>query len=673
MNSALFLLAAPALLLQGAHGLRGGENTKSTGERSLQTPTNSFDHKDVQKNSFKESLGKCNGANCGGWGDPHIITCDGLAYDCQGLGIFTLMRNHVFNVQASFVDVGAEEKHITNNELTQGASITNDVMIEYLPESSTPILQFSFGDMKNHDGTYPAEHGCTVGAYYHQTIHGTKKTKEPNVEACRQRCEDFGWKCDKFSYWQSGDCYLHRNWADRYWAGHHWTRVVAGDVDGDCGLRTEDDELLMSEEQNAKASRIGLGCPLLMFVDGEMVDISDVYNNGDLYGQDGDNIHAELIGNTHVRTTYTLDNGDFAVIDLIQAGNGPGELWSCHWDFWVCLPESYQNRFELETVGLLGTPDGNTQNDWMDVDGITIPLDMHGLIDSDWDGELDKDHVKMIDYCYDNWCVGQDNSIMTYHGDATYEDYKCEEEEYIDIVDRDCVLSMDLIEEACRDMPLLMIHACEVDCCYGGCNDIDEKVDEIMHVTTLSNNPNNVLTHIPTFGDCKGDTFFDTSVTTCGSETDVVTLLKTFGSEPLPDGDIFYGITLDMEPTTDVGEITVKFKINNPFPDTADVYIKYEKSVSNDFADPHCAKMKGTPSGCDLETVDIEVLCRDFEGVDPFALVQVYFVSNTISMADSPVIDNCCEPEPYGAGFGTVSYTFEVACGCVPDSLALED
>jgi hypothetical protein len=60
-------------------------------------------------NNFDESLGYCNGAVCGMWGDPHIITCDGLAYDCQGEGIFTMMKNHLYNVQGHFISIGANE------------------------------------------------------------------------------------------------------------------------------------------------------------------------------------------------------------------------------------------------------------------------------------------------------------------------------------------------------------------------------------------------------------------------------------------------------------------------------------------------------------------------------------------------------------------------------------
>ena len=59
--------------------------------------------------NFEETMGSCNGAICGMWGDPHMITCDGLAYDCQGEGLFTLMKNHLFHVQGHFISVGTEE------------------------------------------------------------------------------------------------------------------------------------------------------------------------------------------------------------------------------------------------------------------------------------------------------------------------------------------------------------------------------------------------------------------------------------------------------------------------------------------------------------------------------------------------------------------------------------
>lgn len=657
MNSALFLLAVPALLLQGAYGL---DSTEVSTDRS-NIRGRRLDEWGDWDPTWGFQIGKCMGTACGGFGDPHLITCDGLFYDCMGLGIFTVMKNDLFNMQATFVDVGAEEKAQTESWLTQGASITNDFMIQYTPtEGTAPVLQFGVGDIEDHDGTYPAEAGCELMTYYHECINWSI---EPNVESCRASCEDTE-GCDKFSYWYDGFCFFHDASAAKYETGEGWTRSLTGDIDGTCGIRTEEDELLMTKEENEKATRIGRGCPLLMFVDGEMIDISDVYYEGDLYGQEGDDVHAELLYGWLVHVTYKLENGDYAVVELIQGGEGLGELWSCHLDFWICLPESDKDNWEGSTIGLMGSPDGNTTNDWMLNNGTEIPVGLEAS--ATWE-EIDQ---SMIDYCYNNWCVGHVDSIMTYHGDHTYEDYKCEEEEYIKIVDRDCILTMDKIIEACQDMPPLFIHACEVDCCFGGCNQIDEVLEQIEELRVLSEDEGDIVYDIPNFDKCKGETFDDTSDTVCGNGVEAVTLLKTIGSEELPDGEIFFGINVHSEPSSEVGHLTVKFKVNNPFRDTADVYVKYEKAVMDDMADPNCEPMIGTASGCDADAVDIEVLCRTFDGVDPFAVVQVYFVSESISSEDSPAVDSCCEPEEYGAESGIVSYTFEVACGCPTEAVA---
>ena len=112
-------------------------------------PTNSLrGQHELQTNGFHEHLGRCNGAVCGMWGDPHMVTCDGLAYDCQGIGLFTLMENHMFNIQGNFVDVGAREHVLVEGwGLTHGASITNDIMIEYKAYPDVPVMQVGFGDL----------------------------------------------------------------------------------------------------------------------------------------------------------------------------------------------------------------------------------------------------------------------------------------------------------------------------------------------------------------------------------------------------------------------------------------------------------------------------------------------------------------------------------------------
>ena len=92
--------------------------------------------------------------------------------------------------------------------------------------------------------------------------------------------------------------------------------------------------------------------------------------------------------------------------------------------------------------------------------------------------------------------------------------------------------------------------------------------------------------------------------------------------------------------------------------------------------DPTCESMPLTP-GCKREAPIIEVGCHEYEGVEPFALVNLYFASNSdsfvkeISSGDVK-IDKCCKPpEEYANGYGIVAYTFEIQCVCpetVPDS-----
>ena len=169
------------------------------------------------------------------------------------------------------------------------------------------------------------------------------------------------------------------------------------------------------------------------------------------------------------------------------------------------------------------------------------------------------------------------------------------------------------------------------------------------------------------FRDCEKDgSFKDTSDTVCpNSATPVVKLLKSHGDVPLPEGvDIFYGIVTDMEPHDGAFGPTVKFKVNNPFDSNADVYVKHEKSVLGGFNDIHCVEFDDIAGGCDDEAEDIEVACRHFDGVAPFALVNVYFASRGLTTDSSVDVDKCCHAPEYASDIGVVRYTFEIQCNC---------
>ena len=84
------------------------------------------------------------------------------------------------------------------------------------------------------------------------------------------------------------------------------------------------------------------GCPLLFHVNGEMKDISKIDSkNGYLYGGINSDTSVQMTGGGHqVIIRHKISNNSWAEAKLRLAGKGPGELWSCHWNLDVCLPES---------------------------------------------------------------------------------------------------------------------------------------------------------------------------------------------------------------------------------------------------------------------------------------------------------------------------------------------
>lgn len=79
-----------------------------------------------------ESLGLCKGSKSSWWGDPHLITYDGLAYNCQGVGHFTLTKCPEYELQGKF-------KPATFGK----ASVTDGVAAKYL---DYPVVEISIAD-----------------------------------------------------------------------------------------------------------------------------------------------------------------------------------------------------------------------------------------------------------------------------------------------------------------------------------------------------------------------------------------------------------------------------------------------------------------------------------------------------------------------------------------------
>ena len=628
--------------------------------------------------NYQEELGQCRGATCSVWGDPHIITCDGLSYDCQGTGLFTIMKNHMYNIQGHFTDMGvAARRYFEAKGKKFKSTVTNDVMIDFLqspdPENKAPVLQFSFGNITKYDGQIISEKGCKSDFHFDPLVMPSMTTKKVEkfgtVQGCRKHCEETE-GCTQFSYWADTTCRLNDNNQTETANPGHWSRSVTGTLDSECGTRKPLPQLL-SDEEEAIRGQIGNRCPLLFLVDGEMVDLSE-YNpenpnvdslkrTGYILGDENSDVSVFFINRKLIRIRYILESGDTAEVHLKAGGHGPGELFGCAFNTYVCLPESEEELFRAGGLGLLGTPNGDTSDDWMTPVGETLPINMKGLR-----------RQSALDYCVDNWCVSQVDSIMTPTGGQTYEDVKCEAEEFIDfdIDDPGCVLSKDKIIERCENEPSLLKFACELDCCVGGCDEMEEVTDEIVGMKTLSEDEDDIQYDVPRHSDCGDKGFVNTGETVCPRASgSAVKLLHSAGEIELPkDAVVFYGIEMDVDPHDEMNGKAVRFKVNNFLNDRANIYVKHEKSSFSRFLDPVCTTMDAKVGGCDETPKIIEAGCYDYDGVTPFVLVTVYVQSGEIDPSEVGV-DQCCDEKPL-FGSGVAEFTFQIECECPPEATA---
>jgi len=339
--------------------------------------------------SFNEQLDgqECTGALCGVWGDPHIITCDNLHYDCQGVGLFTMMKNHMFNIQAHFVHISTP---------WGGASITSDLAIDFVKTGDAPKMQVSFPDFTKIDAddpTYP--------------------------ESSR---------------------------------------------------------------------KIG-NCPTMFYIDNTLQDISDVEDDGYLYGDAASDYSAKLEGHViQVKHLAGVSNGEkYFSNSVVQIeGTGPFSEWSCIITFYICLPQEEKELFEQYSVGLLGSPNGQPHDDWMGQDGQTLMIPSHDRAQASFD------------YCTENWCVEAVDSIMTYEENSSYNDYKCDNQDFHEFDVNKCPNSEEIVS-LCADHSTPT--TCQMEKCAG--NDEEDPVPFVK----LGDDDDEDLVETPTaeppdYGDC---------------------------------------------------------------------------------------------------------------------------------------------------------------------------
>jgi len=201
------------------------------------------------------------------------ITCDELHHDCQAVGLFTIVKNQMFNIQGNFL-------HLPT--VWGGASITTDLAIDYLKDDGTnglfgnspvPTIQFSF----------------------------------PNFETIDQN----------------------------------------------------------NPVYDPKSRYIG-ACPVMLYLDGELVDISGVPNNGYLWGSATTDYNTKPTDHNQINIKHLggYKNGKKYYSESVVwvEGGGPFSDWSCILSYFICLPKEEEEQFKSQSLGLLGTPTGSTMD-----------------------------------------------------------------------------------------------------------------------------------------------------------------------------------------------------------------------------------------------------------------------------------------------------------------------
>lgn len=147
---------------------------------------------------------------------------------------------------------------------------------------------------------------------------------------------------------------------------------------------------------------------------------------------------------------YYHDSGfQITVLAKVSSKNG------CVLNTKICLPDDWERSNE-RIVGLLGTPNDQVTDDWMNTNNqpVTIPTTKEGLR-----------FETAYNYCVDNWCIRDEgDSIFHYESGESHSGFlKCELPP--DTVTKDCVLNADddLVNVCGADD-----FACLVDGCAGG-------------------------------------------------------------------------------------------------------------------------------------------------------------------------------------------------------------
>ena len=145
------------------------------------------------------------------------------------------------------------------------------------------------------------------------------------------------------------------------------------------------------------------------------------------------------------------------------------EAFGCFMSTKLCVPEDY--RSEEKLIGLLGSPDRDGDNEWMDAQGNTVSSTGQSMYFED-----------AHNYCTDNWCNNDEpKSLFTYLNGASFADYNKCNDSYI-------AGRRELLETCAKSPPAELSLLCgnNMPCIVDGCSgDLEDAKSSLKYEKEL--------------------------------------------------------------------------------------------------------------------------------------------------------------------------------------------
>ena len=158
-------------------------------------------------------------------------------------------------------------------------------------------------------------------------------------------------------------------------------------------------QLSFPENPSVETGKVGV-CPLDLYVDGIRRNV--------LSGSGQDHAVEVTVSNGRVDVLYE-SSGAVVSVDVMASS-----AYGCYLNVFVGLPDANPSLSNI--IGLMGTPNNETGDDWMNPDGNTLQLP------SSQGGFL---HEPAHAYCTENWCLrSEQESLFTYEDGFALDDYE---------------------------------------------------------------------------------------------------------------------------------------------------------------------------------------------------------------------------------------------------------